>query len=93
VTRRSGNVGQLGRQEKYLTLLTDLRSGCLSLDKVREIRDVLLDDLHKAYTGAPSTNFEAYRKAQEALTQLEDMTFSDDEIDKFLPKELKRRKA
>jgi hypothetical protein len=36
------------------------------------------------------TNFEAYSRAQEALKKLEDMTFSDEEIDAFLPKELKR---
>ena len=34
--------------------------------------------------------FEAYSRAQEALKKLEDMTFSDEEIDAFLPKELKR---
>ncbi|HEX8394509.1 MAG TPA: hypothetical protein VF665_19335 [Longimicrobium sp.] len=34
--------------------------------------------------------FEAYKKAQEALKKLGDMTFSDAEIDAFLPKELKR---
>ena len=36
------------------------------------------------------TNFKAYKKAQDALKNMEDMTFSDDEIDKFLPKELRR---
>jgi hypothetical protein len=40
--------------------------------------------------GALSTIFSAYRKAQEALQKLEDMTFSDAEIDAFLPMELKR---
>ncbi len=32
----------------------------------------------------------AYKKAQEALQQHEDMTFSDAEIDAFLPKELRK---
>ena len=44
----------------------------------------------KVATAAPSTTYEAYRKAQEALQKLEDMTFSDEEIDAFLPKELKK---
>src|SRR6266567_2331881 len=39
---------------------------------------------------AKSTMFPAYKKAQEALQKLEDMTFSDAEIDAFLPRELKR---
>lgn len=77
-------------REKYLTLLTDLRDGHVSLDESRKVRDVLLIELHTVYTGAPSTNYKAYKKAQEALKKMEDMTFSDSEIDAFLPKELKR---
>jgi len=50
----------------------------------------LVGELHSVYSGAPSTTFQAYRKAQDALKKYEDMTFSDDEIDTFLPKELKR---
>jgi hypothetical protein len=83
-----GEIAQKHRQagsdlwiirEKYLSLLTDIRVG-----------DALQDELHAVYVGAPSTNFEAYSRAQEALKKLEDMTFSDEEIDAFLPKELKR---
>jgi len=46
--------------------------------------------LHAVYAGAPSTTHKAYKKVQEALKQLVDMTFSDAEIDAFLPKELKK---
>jgi hypothetical protein len=63
-----------------------------SIDEARVQRDRLIDELHVVYTGAPSTNYKAYIEAQKALQQLEDMTFSDDEIDAFLPKELKRGK-
>lgn len=77
-------------REKYLSLLTDLRAGHISLDESRVARDALLTDLHTIYTGAPSTNYKAYTMAQEALKKMEDMTFSDAEIDKFLPNELKR---
>jgi hypothetical protein len=52
-------------------------------------RDALLDDLHAVYSGAPSATYKAYKKAQESLKTLEDLTFSDEEIDAFLPKELK----
>jgi hypothetical protein len=77
-------------REQYLSLLTDLRSNSGSEDELREKRDELLTELHALYTGAPSTNFKAYKKAQEALKGLEDMTFSDEEIDAFLPKILKK---
>jgi len=59
------------------------------IEKLQQVRDDLLEELHNTYSGAPSTTFQAYRKAQEALKKLEDMTFSDEEIDAFLPKALK----
>ena len=97
-----GEIAQKHRQagadlwiirERYLSLLTDFRMGDVSLDVMRSQRDQLLEDLHSVYAGAPSTNYKAYVAAQKALKQLEDMTFSDDEIDAFLPKELKRKQT
>ena len=77
-------------REKYLSLLTDLKMGENPLEKLQEIRDELIEELHSIYSGAPSTNYKAYRKAQDALKKYEDMTFSVAEIDAFLPNELKR---
>lgn len=77
-------------REKYLSLITDLRMGEKPLESLQTERDVLLEQLHAVYSVAPSTTYEAYKKAQEALQQLEDMSFSDAEIDAFLPKKLKR---
>ena len=94
-----GKIAQKHRQagsdlwiirEKYLSLLTDIRVGDVALESIRAQRDALTEELHSVYAGAPSTNYAAYKKAQEALKKLEDMTFSDEEIDAFLPKELKR---
>ena len=77
-------------REKYLSLLTDLRMGEEFIERLRTERDNLLEELHAVYSGAPSTSPEAYKMAQDALKELEDMTFSDEEINAFLPKELKR---
>lgn len=77
-------------REKYLSLLTDLRMGEKPIETLQKERDELLNALHPVYSGAPSTSYQAYKKAQHALKQLEDMTFSDKEIDAFLPKELRR---
>ena len=77
-------------REKYLSLLTDLAMGEKTIEQLQSERDALLESLHSVYTGSPSTTFDAYRKAQDALKAKEDMTFSDEEIDAFLPKELKR---
>ncbi|MFZ4524283.1 MAG: SLATT domain-containing protein [Chlorobium sp.] len=77
-------------REKYLSLLTDLCMGEKPIESMQIERDQLLNQLHSVYSGAPSTTSKAYLKAQKALQQLEDMTFSDTEIDAFLFKELKR---
>lgn len=77
-------------REKYLSLITDLRMGERPIEELQKGRDKLLEDLHAVYSGAPSTTYKAYKKAQEALKHLEDMTFSDAEIDAFLPKVLKK---
>ena len=77
-------------REKYLSLLVDLMMREKPLEALQAQRDQLLEQLHAAYGGAPSTTFRAYKKAQEALKRFEDMTFTDAEIDAFLPKELKR---
>ena len=77
-------------RETYLSLLVDVAMKEKPLEALQGQRDELTSELKKIYVGAPSTTFPAYRKAQEALQQLEDMTFSDAEIDAFLPKELKR---
>lgn len=77
-------------REKYLSLLVDLRIKEKPLESLQKRRDELVEQLHSVYSGAPSTTFQAYKRAQDALKKFEDMTFSDAEIDAFLPQELKR---
>jgi SMODS and SLOG-associating 2TM effector domain family 4 len=77
-------------RERYLSLITDLRMGEKPIETLQKERDALVDELHSVYSGAPSTTYQAYKKAQEALKQLEDMTFSNEEINAFLPTELKK---
>ncbi|HRI81189.1 MAG TPA: SLATT domain-containing protein [Opitutaceae bacterium] len=77
-------------RERYLSLITDLVMGERPIESLQRERDVLQTDLHAIYQGAPPTNTNAYHKAQDALKNKEDLTFSDKEIDAFLPTELKR---
>ena len=77
-------------REKYLSLITDLRMGNKSVEILQVERDNLLEESHNIYSAAPSTTSKAYKEAQKALKLLEDMTFSDEEIDAFLPDELKK---
>ena len=50
----------------------------------------MVNELHGVYSEAPSTDERAYAKAREALNVDEEMTFTDAELDAFLPKELRR---
>lgn len=75
-------------RECYQSLLTDLWS--ISREAAIARRDELQAALSAIYSTAPRTNSKAYRDAQKRLKELEDMTFSDCEIDSFLPYSLKR---
>jgi len=80
-------------REEYLSLLSDIALGTGSLESLQARRDALILRAHSAYGGAPSTSSKAYEKARTALKQHEEMTFSDSEIDAFLPAELKRQSS
>jgi len=77
-------------REQYLSLLTDLAAESKNTEAIQVERDRLVSSLHAIYAGSPSTTYAAYRRAQVALKKNEEMTFSDAEIDAFLPKQLKR---
>lgn len=77
-------------RESYLSLITDVLDQKSSIDALRAHRDELQAALHKLYHGAPHTNGKAYAKAQTALKDNEDLTFSDKELDLLLPTTLRR---
>lgn len=76
-------------RERYFSLITDVVENSQSITALKEERDRILSDLNCIYESAPSTNSKAYMRAQDALKNREDLTFSDEEIDAFLPKRLK----
>lgn len=80
-------------RERYLSLITDLVMGEKPIERLQSERDSLLAQLHEVYSGSPPTTGDAYAKAQQALKVKEDLTFAEEEIDAFLPKELKRSKT
>ena len=77
-------------RENYFSLLTDIRAGIVNEEGIRKTRDQLQSDLHKIYKGSPRTLTKAYNEASKALKEMEELTFSDDEIDIFLPKSLRK---
>ena len=77
-------------RESYLSLLSDLRSPGVDLVTLRKRRDDLQDALAAIYKGAPHTDSRAYAEAQTALKENQEYTFSDPEIDEFLPVQLRK---
>lgn len=79
-----------GARESLLSLLVDLQGG-VNIDLVRSERDRLNTALEDIYKAAPRTNAKAYAAAQKALKDAEELYFSDDELDKMLPKQLRTK--
>lgn len=77
-----------GIRERLLSLLVDMHDG-RPLPEVRSERDRLNELLEGIYKGAPRTDSKAYANAQKALKHAEELFFSDEELDKLLPKRLR----
>src|SRR5690606_23929620 len=77
-------------RETYFSMLTDIKTENLSINQIINQRDELQKRLLNIYSGSPRTNSKAYKAASKALKVNEELTFSDAEIDAFLPKELRR---
>ena len=76
-------------RESYLSLITDLMAGVISDQDARGRRDVLQEEAHSVYVSAPRTGRCAYRRAHKALKLREEMTFTSQEIDQFMPEALR----
>lgn len=83
-------------RETYTSLLTDIKIGSLTVDEIKVKRDELQKSLDEVYQNAPRTNSKAYEAASKALNKDgvintgEEFTFTDEEIDRFLPLDLRR---
>lgn len=77
-------------REKFLSLLVDIRIGNVDIVTLQEARDKLNEQLVNTYRGAPKTINKAYEIASKALQENEEFTFSDEELDKFLPANLRK---
>lgn len=88
--RHSDTAAKLwGLRERLLSLLIDFREG-LSVGDVRSHRDAVNIELERVYLGAPRTNTKAYARAQKALKESEELYFSDSELDRMLPRSLRK---
>jgi hypothetical protein len=78
-------------RESYQSLLTDIRMKTINDAEAAARRDELQERLSAIYKGAPHTNSTAYLQAQNALKNNEEYSFSDEEIDQFLPNSLRKK--
>lgn len=77
-------------RDQYKVLLTEIK---LQSDTVENLLSRYMDlvkEVDSIYLDAPSTTDEAVDRASEALKVKNDNTFSEEEIDSFLPKSLRR---
>lgn len=77
-----------GVRERLLSLLVDMSDG-RAIIEVRRLRDELNEILEQIYKNAPRTSSAAYNDAQKALKSNEELFFSDDELNRMLPKKLR----
>jgi hypothetical protein len=77
-------------REKYFHLIADFKSGAVTIEDVIRKRDELTEKLNEIHHDAPQTSSRAYKEAQKALKLNEELMFTDDEIDNFLPDSLKK---
>jgi len=75
-------------REQYTCLIADVMNEKINIEEIVKRRDHLLCNLDLIYKNALSTSPKAYCKASKALKKDEEFTFSDKEINKFLPKDL-----
>lgn len=79
-------------REKLLSLLVDIKIGNKDINLLQQNRDDLNKQLVNIYRGAPNTINKAYELASKALKENYEFTFSESEIDKFLPESLRKIK-
>jgi hypothetical protein len=77
-------------RNQLVTLIADLQMRCIPEETLREEYKSILSALHTVYSEAPATTAKAVEEARKALLVKQDYTFSDAEIDLFLPVELKK---
>lgn len=77
-----------GVRERLLSLLVDWHEG-MTIDAVKSERDNINRELEDLYKNAPRTSSRAYAAAQQALKSDDELYFSDDELDRLLPKGLR----
>ena len=77
-------------RDKYKVLLTEIKLQSDSVENLLTKYNALVKETNGIYLEAPTTTDKAVEMAREALKVKKDNTFTDEEIDSFLPQSLRR---
>ncbi len=75
-------------REEYVSLLVDFQN--IEEEQIISKRDELQDRTHKIYSSTPRTNEKSYKRAQKAIKEEEEQSFSKKELNDILPEALRR---
>lgn len=75
-------------RERYINLICDLTEKRIDESVAIDRRDRLQKELKVLFGGSPQISPKAYTVAQERLQKKEDFTFTNEELNKFLPSSL-----
>jgi hypothetical protein len=94
ITHKSSALKYLELRDKYMLLIADIMGGSANRKEIVLRRNTLQQEYQYVSSLAPQTGSEDYTEAQERLNKRgavsgEEFTWSDDEINHFLPKELR----
>lgn len=84
----------MGLRDAYRCLIADVMDECISSEQIIDRRDLLQREYQIISDLAPQTGPEEYKEAQRKLNKRgevegEEFTWSDEEIDRFLPEQLR----
>lgn len=85
-------VKWLGLREDYTALISEMRADILSDEEIIEQKRTLLEQYKLISKETPITTNGAYKRAEKALKINMDDIISQEEIDIFLPQELRRER-
>lgn len=97
ILHKSSALKYMGLRDSYRLLIADVMHGKISNDNIIARRDLLQREYQVISDLAPQTTSDEYVEAQKRLNkrgeiQGEEFTWSDDEIDCFLPENLRIKK-
>lgn len=88
---KTSAIEWLGLREDYISLIADIRANNIEEEQIVKRRDELLNEFKAVSAKSPITSNKAYAEAGKAIKLNLDDLISEEEINKFLPVELRRR--